>query len=130
MTFASVDWAMSLEPHWYSTIYGILIIGGQVLSAFAFVIPVAACWSSTASRSPTSITTEQFHDLGKLLLAFVMLWAYFAFSQFLIIWSGNLPEETPWYLQRVCAAAGSASRSALVLFHFVLPFFDPAVARR
>ena len=120
MTFAAVDWAMSLEPHWYSTIYGILMIGGQVLSAFAFVIPVLLL---VADREPFDhfITAEQFHDLGKLMLAFVMLYAYFAFSQFLIIWSGNLPEETPWYLARL--KGGWQYMAVLVLFlQFVLPF--------
>jgi len=120
MTFAAVDWAMSLEPHWYSTIYGILIIGGQVLSAFVFVIPVLAL---VVDREPftTLITPEQFHDLGKLMLAFVMLYAYFAFSQFLIIWSGNLPEETPWYLARLNGGWQYVA-VGLVLFQFALPF--------
>ena len=120
MTFASVDWAMSLEPHWYSTIYGILFIGGQVLSAFAFVIPVTAM---LADRSPLSeiISADTFQDLGKLLLGFIMLWAYFALSQFLIVWSGNLPEEVPWYLRRT-AGGWQAVSLALILFHFALPF--------
>jgi hypothetical protein len=120
MTFASIDWVMSLEPHWFSTIYGILFIGGQVLAAFAFAIPVAAL---IADRPPLSdvIGAEQFHDLGKLLLAFIMLWAYFAFSQFLIIWSGNLPEETPWYLNRL-RGGWEWIGIALIALHFALPF--------
>ncbi len=120
MTFAAVDWAMSLEPHWFSTIYGILIIGGQVLSAFAFAIPVLMLLTD---RHPFNelVTAEQFHDLGKLMLAFVMLYAYFAFSQFLIIWSGNLPEETPWYLARL-NGGWQYLAIALVLFQFALPF--------
>jgi hypothetical protein len=120
MTFASVDWVMSLEPHWFSTIYGILFIGGQVLAAFAFAIPVAAL---LADRPPLSrvIGAGHFHDLGKLLLAFVMLWAYFSFSQFLIIWSGNLPEESPWYLSRL-RGGWEWIGVALIAFHFALPF--------
>jgi hypothetical protein len=120
MTFASVDWAMSLEPHWYSTIYGMLFIGGQVLSAFAFVIPVLVL---IADRPPFSdyISADQFHDLGKLLLAFVMVWAYFAFSQFLIIWAGNLPEETPWYVSRLGGGWQWIGGAEIVL-HFGLPF--------
>jgi len=120
MTFAAVDWAMSLEPHWYSTIYGILIIGGQVLSAFVFVIPVLIL---VVDREPFTrlVTVEQFHDLGKFMLAFVMLYAYFAFSQYLIIWSGNLPEETPWYLARL-AGGWQYVAVAVVLLQFVLPF--------
>jgi hypothetical protein len=120
MTFASIDWVMSLEPHWYSTIYGILFIGGQVLSAFAFVIPVAV---SLGDRPPLDevITPDRLHDLGKLLLAFVMIWAYLAFSQFLIIWSANLPEETPWYLNRL-AGGWQWVGVLIILFHFALPF--------
>lgn len=120
MTFASIDWAMSLEPRWYSTIYGILIIGGQVLSAFAFVIPVLAL---VTDREPfiELVSAEQFHDLGKLMLAFVMLYAYFAFSQFLIIWSGNLPAETPWYLERL-RGGWQYVALAVVLLQFALPF--------
>jgi hypothetical protein len=120
MTFASIDWAMSLEPHWFSTIYGILFIGGQVLSAWAFVIPVLVL---IAERPPFSayITADQFHDLGKLLLGFVMIWSYFAFSQFLIIWAGNLPEETPWYLSRL-HGGWEWIGGAEIVAHFALPF--------
>jgi hypothetical protein len=120
MSFAAVDWVMSLEPHWYSTIYGVLIIGGQILNAMAFVIAVAAL---LVDRGPLGgvIGTEQFHDLGKLLLAFVMVWAYFAFSQLLIIWSANLPEEIPWYLSRM-RGGWEVVGIAIILFHFVLPF--------
>ncbi len=120
MTFASIDWAMSLEPHWYSTMYGILFIGGQVLSALAFVIPVTAV---LAARPPMLevMTADRFQDLGKLLLAFVMVWAYFSFSQFLIIWSADLPEETPWYLRRLSQGWQWAA-IALIILHFMLPF--------
>lgn len=120
MTFAAIDWAMSLEPHWYSTIYGLLIIGGQVLSAFAFVIPVLVLLTD---REPLTrwVTAEQFHDLGKLMLAFVMLYAYFAFSQFLIVWSGNLPAETPWYLHRL-RGGWQYVAIGVVLLQFGLPF--------
>jgi hypothetical protein len=120
MTFASVDWMMSLEPRWYSTIYGILFMGGSVLSAFAVVIPIAAL---LAVRGPLAevVTPDALHDLGKLTLAFVMLWAYFAFSQFLIIWSGNLPEEIPWYLART-RGGWQFVALAIVVFHFALPF--------
>ncbi len=120
MTFASVDWAMSLEPHWFSTIYGILFIGGQILSALAFAIPVASLLASQRAVGAI-ISPDRFHDLGKLLLAFVMVWAYFSFSQFLIIWSANLPEETPWYLRRLHSGWQWAA-VALIVFHFALPF--------
>jgi hypothetical protein len=120
MTFASIDWVMSLEPHWFSTIYGILFVGGQVLSAFAFVIPILMLLTD---RPPMSeiVSADQFQDLGKLLLAFVMLWAYFSFSQFLIIWSGNLPEETPWYVNRLHGGWQWVGVAQIVL-HFALPF--------
>lgn len=119
-TFAAIDWAMSLDPHWSSTIYGILLMGGQGLAAFAFVIPVAVL---IARHPPLSriITADQFHDLGKLMLAFVMLWAYFSFSQLLIMWSGNLPEEIPWYLRRV-QGGWFWIGIVLALIHFILPF--------
>lgn len=120
ITFASIDWVMSLEPHWFSTIFGISFMGGQALSALAFVIVVLTLLSG---RKPLSdvVSSTHFHDLGKLLLAFIMLWAYFAFSQYLIIWSGNLREETPWYLSRIQGGWGWIG-VLLILFHFVLPF--------
>jgi hypothetical protein len=120
MTFASIDWVMSLEPHWSSTIYGVLFMGGSVLSAFAFAIPVAVL---LAREKPLDevITASRLHDLGKLLLAFVMLWAYFSFSQFLIVWAGNLPREIPWYLART-RGGWKWIALALAVFHFALPF--------
>ncbi|HUI25415.1 MAG TPA: hypothetical protein VL403_04965 [Candidatus Kryptonia bacterium] len=121
MTFAAIDWAMSLEPHWYSTIYSILIMGGQVLTAMAFVIPMAAWLAQDDGPLADIISPEQFHDLGKLLLAFVMLWTYFSLSQFLIIWSANLPEEIPWYLHRT-QGGWQVIAIGLILFHFALPF--------
>lgn len=120
VTFASVDWVMSLEPHWFSTIFGLLLMAGWGLSAFAFVILVAAHLSR---REPMShvFQPSHFHDYGKLLLAFVMIYAYFAFSQFLIIWSANLPEEIPWYLRRL-RGGWEYVGLALVVLHFALPF--------
>lgn len=120
ITFASIDWVMSLDPHWFSTIFGVLFMGGQALSAMAFAIAVLAL---TARTRPLSEVVEpaHFHDLGKLLFAFIMLWAYFNFSQFLIMWSGNLPEEIPWYLERLRGAWGAVAVLVLV-GHFMLPF--------
>ncbi len=120
ITCAAVDWAMSLEPHWFSTIYGVLIAGGQVLCGMAFTIVAA---SRMADRAPISdvLTPDRFHDLGKFLLAFTMLWAYFTLSQGLIIWSGNLPEEIPWYLNRL-AGGWEYIALGIIAFHFVLPF--------
>ncbi len=121
MTFAAIDWAMSLEPLQFSTIYGVRFVVGQVLTTMAFAIVLA---DGLSHREPFArwITASHFHDLGKLLFAFVMLWAYVAFSDFLIIWSGNLSEETPWYLRRMNGAWG-ATAAVLIGLHFFLPFF-------
>jgi hypothetical protein len=120
VTFASIDWMMSLEPHWFSTIYGIHFMGGHALSAFAFAILLA---SRLAGEEPLAavVRPSHFQDLGNLMLAFVMLWAYFAFSQWLIIWSGNLPEETSWYAHRT-RGGWEWIALTLMVFHFFLPF--------
>jgi hypothetical protein len=120
ITFASVDWAMSLNPHWFSTIYGILFMVGQVLSALALVIVLVALLGHERPLAAV-ITRETVHDLGKLLLAFVMLWAYISVSQLIIVWSANLPEEVPFYLTRV-EGAWRYLAVMLVFFHFALPF--------
>jgi hypothetical protein len=120
VTFASVDWIMSLDPTWFSTIFGILIMGGQGLAAMAFVIAVIVL---LATRKPMSevVQPKHLHDLGKLMLAFLMLWAYFGFSQYLIIWAGNLPEEIPWYVRRL-QSSWKWVGLLLVVFQFALPF--------
>ncbi|HET6372603.1 MAG TPA: hypothetical protein VFG76_04815 [Candidatus Polarisedimenticolia bacterium] len=120
MTFASVDWVMSLEPHWFSTIYGVLLMAGQAVSALCFAIAMVILLSRHKPLSEV-VTAGHLHDLGKLLFAFVMVWAYFALSQFLIIWSGNLPEEIPWYLRRM-RGGWEWLGLAIILLHFVLPF--------
>lgn len=119
-TFAATDWLMSLVPEWYSTIFGLLVIGSQALSAFAFVIAAAAL---LARREPMNhvFAPKHFHDMGKLLLAFVMIWAYLAFSQLLIIWAGNLPEEIPFYLPRM-KTNWRWIGVLLIAFQFALPF--------
>jgi hypothetical protein len=120
VTFMSVDWVLSLDPHWFSTMYGLLFIAGQALSSMAFLIALLVLLSY---RSPLAevITPRHLHDLGKLLLACVMVWAYFSFSQFLIIWAGNLPEEIPWYLERL-RGGWRYIGLLLVVGHFALPF--------
>ena len=120
MTFASVDWIMSLEPHWYSTIYGAMIMIGQLLGALAFM---TAMLISLMHAGPMRelLGKGHFHDLGKMLLGVVMLWAYVSFSQYLIIWSGNLPHETPWYINRT-TNGWQIIGVALMLMHFALPF--------
>ena len=123
MTFASVDWVMSLEPRWSSTIFGPLLISGQAVCAFSFVVAMLAVLAHAAPSSALAeaATPGRMHDLGKLLFAFVMVWAYFALSQFLIIWSGNLPEEIPWYLRRTRGGWQWVALAVIVL-HFALPF--------
>lgn len=120
ITFMAVDWVLSIAPHWFSTMFGLLFIAGQGLSALAFVITVTVI---LASRPPMSnvITARHLQDLGKLMLTFVMLWAYMSFSQFLIIWSGNLPDEIPWYVERL-RGGWQFIALALVFLHFALPF--------
>ena len=120
ITFASFDWLMSLEPHWFSTIYGVLIVGGQGLSALAFLI-TSLVWLARRPPLRDIARPSHFHDLANLMLAFVMLWAYFSFSQYLIIWSGNLPEEITWYVHRL-QTGWRAVAVGLVIFHFVVPF--------
>lgn len=120
VTFMAIDWVLSINPHWYSTMFGLLFIAGQGLSALAFVIALLILLSA---RPPLSevIGPRHLHDLGKLLLTFVMLWAYMAFSQFLIIWSGNLPHEIPFYIARL-SGGWQYVALALVFLHFALPF--------
>ncbi|HSX82354.1 MAG TPA: hypothetical protein VLQ80_27805 [Candidatus Saccharimonadia bacterium] len=119
-TFAAIDWAMSLEPYWYSTIYGVLFIVNQGVATLAgAIICLALLWDREPFASV--VVPAHFHDLGNLLLTFVMLWAYVAFSQFLIIWFGNLPEEIPWYVHRTQGGWQWIGLSLLVV-HFVLPF--------
>jgi len=119
-TFASVDWIMSLDPMWYSSLFGVYFVGGHGVSAFAFVIPVAL-WLSQREPMSKAFQQRHFHDYGKLLLAFTMLWAYFALSQLLIIWSANLAEEVTWYLERVYGGWKYLG-ILLGLVHFFVPF--------
>jgi hypothetical protein len=121
ITFAMIDWGMSLEPHWYSTIYGAMLLVGGALCALAAMI-IAASSLSRAEPLAELARPDPFNDLGNLLLAFTMLWAYMSFSQFLIIWSGNLTEEIPWYLRR-SAHGWRYVALALMVFHFFVPFF-------
>ncbi len=120
VTFSSVDWAESLADHWFSTIWGFLFVAGQGLMAMCFVILMMAILSR---RKPLSdaLRPSHFHDLGKLLLMFLMLWAYFQFSQLVIVWSGNLSTEIPWYIPRF-ATTWRGFGSALIYLQFIVPF--------
>jgi hypothetical protein len=116
----AIDWILSINPHWFSTIFGMLFMAGQGLSALAFVITLVVLFSRFRPFSEV-VGPRHLHDLGKLMLTFVMVWAYFSFSQFLIIWAGNLPEEIPWYLTRMRGGWGALAM-LLVVGHFALPF--------
>ncbi|HXY00415.1 MAG TPA: hypothetical protein VEI54_05805 [Candidatus Limnocylindrales bacterium] len=120
MTFAAIDWVMSLSPHWASTIYGFLFVAGQLISSMSLMIAVVVLLSRSEPFSHV-LQRRHLHDLGKLLLAFVMLWAYFDFSQLLIIWSGNLPEEITFYRTRLYGGWGVVAVIVLI-FHFFVPF--------
>ena len=119
-TLASVDWMMSLEPHWFSTIYGVLFIVGAALGALALMNVMVTRF---ASYQPLAgiLRPRMFHDLGNLQFAITMLWAYISLSQFLIIWSGNVAEETPWYAIRMHGGWGVVGW-VLVILHFTVPF--------
>jgi hypothetical protein len=120
ISFGVVDWVMSLQARWISTIYGLLFVAGEALSAFCLVVIIEKI---LGKQKPMSgyLTTTEVHDHGKLMLAFVMVWAYFNFSQWLIIWAGNLPEEIPWYVRRMNGGWGGVGMF-LVIFHFAVPF--------
>ena len=120
MTFASIDWVMSLSPHWASTIYGFIFVAGQAVSAMSLMIAVVVLLSGSEPFAGI-LQKRHLHDLGKLLFALNMLWAYFDFSQLLIIWSGNLPEEITFYRTRLSGGWGVIAVIVLV-FHFALPF--------
>ncbi|HVM76504.1 MAG TPA: hypothetical protein VMT75_12725 [Candidatus Saccharimonadales bacterium] len=118
MTFASIDWVMSLSPHWASTIYGFIFVAGQAITAMSLMIIVVVALSSTPYGA---VYKQRMHDLGKWLFTFNMLWAYFDFSQLLIIWSGNQPEEISFYRTRLYGGWGVVAVIVL-LFSFALPF--------
>jgi hypothetical protein len=120
MTFAGFDWVMSLEPLWYSSIFGALILVSQVLSTLALCI-IALCLLAKYKPFSGFLTETHFHHLGNLLLTFVVLWAYMQVSQLIIIWSGNLPEENLWYLHR--GGTWNYLVIPLVIGHFFIPFF-------
>ena len=120
ISFAAIDWVMSLDPKWISTIYGLLFVAGQALAAICFAVFVERLLSR--DRPMRDLLKPDFvQDHGKLMLTFIMLWAYFSFSQFLIIWAGNLPEEIPFYTRRL-NGGWQYVVLFLVVFHFFVPF--------
>ena len=119
-SFALIDWVMSLQARWISTIYGLIFIAGAALATYSFVVIIENILSKEKPMSGYLKSTE-IHDHGKFMLAFTMVWAYFNFSQWLIIWAGNLPEEIPWFFRRINNGWGYVA-FFLVVFHFAVPF--------
>ncbi|MER3427839.1 MAG: hypothetical protein C4334_07025 [Pyrinomonas sp.] len=120
VTFAVFDWIMSLDPEWYSTIFGLIMATGWGMSALAFTLAIFV-YLRQSEPLRAVVLPAHLHDLGKFLLMFVMLWSYLSFSQFLLMWSANLPEEIPWYLRRMSGGWQYVSLG-LVLFQFAFPF--------
>lgn len=120
VTFISIDWIMTLEPHWFSTMFGFLFVAGWALSCFCFAVAVLAYFSDKPPLDRV-LGKRHFHDIGKLILALVMVWAYFNFSQYLIIYSGNLTEETPYFITRSQGIWGAIG-IILIVLHFAFPF--------
>lgn len=120
ISFAAIDWVMSIDPSWISTIYGLLILIGEVLSAMCFAVVIERILFRYKPMSQL-LRPDFVHDHGKWMLAFTMVWAYFSFSQWLIIWAGNLPDEITWYMTRL-SHGWAYIGLFLALFHFVVPF--------
>ncbi|MDP7031468.1 MAG: quinol:cytochrome C oxidoreductase [Gemmatimonadota bacterium] len=120
ITFSAFDLLMSLDPHWYSTIFGVYYFSGGILGFFA-LLPVMTAAVQRSGYLVRLITTEHYHDMGKLVFAFTVFWAYIAFSQYLLIWYADIPEETTWYLRRITGSWTNLSWF-LLFGHFMLPF--------
>lgn len=120
ITFASFDWLMSLDPHWFSTIFGVYLFSGSFLAFLCFFVLIGKYLASQGILKDI-ITVEHYHDVGKLMFGFIIFWSYMAFSQYFLIWYANIPEETYWFLKRW---EGSwVTMSMVLLFgHFVIPF--------
>ncbi len=121
LTYASFDWIMSLAPRWYSTVFGGYVFAGVAVAAFSLLIVLALLLQRSGVLEGV-VTMDHYHDLGKLQLSFVVFWAYLAFSQFMLMWYGNMPEETNWFAQRWTPGWKPVS-IALAAGHFGLPFF-------
>ena len=120
ITLAAVDLIMSLNPHWYSTMIGVYLFSDAVLSSLV-VLTLLALWLQSCGLLRGVVTKEHYHDLGKLTFAFVFFWGYIAFSQYMLIWYANMPEETQFYMMRQIGPWAGVSL-ALIVVHFVLPF--------
>jgi hypothetical protein len=121
ITFCAVDLLMSVEAHWFSTIFGVYFFASCVLAVHA-TMTLSAMWLQGKGRLKNAVTVEHFHDVGKMLFAFTVFWTYIGFSQFMLIWYANIPEETFWFKERFAHGWGDVSW-ALLFGHFVFPFF-------
>jgi hypothetical protein len=122
MSFASFDWMMSLDPRFFSTIFGVYWFAGSFMSAFAVIVLAAVATRDDPTGFGHHLSAEHFHSLGKFMLAFTAFWAYVAFSQFMLIWIANVPEEVPWYILRINGGWRWVG-AFLAVFHFLVPFF-------
>ncbi|MFY9341490.1 MAG: quinol:cytochrome C oxidoreductase [Planctomycetota bacterium] len=120
ITFAAFDWIMSLDPHWFSTIFGVAYFAGGYMAFLAFVILLLQ-WLGKRGYLQGALTTEHYHDLGKLMFAFMVFWTYANFSQYMLIWYANQPEETRWFADRQQHGWGAVG-TLLILGHFFVPF--------
>ena len=120
ITFAAFDWIMSIDPHWFSTIFGITFFAGGFMSFLAFTILLAK-WLNKQGYYKEAINTEHYHDLGKLMFSFMVFWTYTNFSQYMLIWYANLPEETQWFSHRAIHGWGAIG-TVLIIGHFLFPF--------
>ncbi len=121
LTFAAIDWMKSMDPHWFSTMWGVYYFSGAVVAVFAMMI-VLVLWLQRDGMLAKIINAEHYHDLGKLLFGFMVFWSYIAFSQYFLIWYANIPEETLWFQHRSVGGWSSVGQ-LLIVGHFVVPFF-------
>ncbi|MCA9557803.1 MAG: hypothetical protein KC583_04485 [Myxococcales bacterium] len=120
ISFAGFDWMMSLDPHWFSTMFGVWTFAGSMVSFFA-ALGLAGLWLTKKGALAKTLTVGNFHDIGKLLFGFIVFWAYISFSQYYLIWYANIPEETAWYLHRTHEGWDNIF-SLIIGGHFILPF--------
>lgn len=120
ITYSSFDWLMSLDPHWYSTIFGVYIFSGTFLAILSFMVLIGR-YLNSKGLLVNDITVEHYHDVGKFMFAFIIFWAYMAFSQYFLIWYANIPEETVWFLNRWKGTWKTVSL-VIIFGHFAIPF--------
>ncbi len=121
ISFAAFDWSMSTSPHWFSTIYGVFTFAGGMMGTFA-CLALGTLWLTGRGALTTTLTVDNFHDVGKLMFGFMVFWTYTGFSQYFLIWYGNIPEETVYYVAR--QNEGWMSVFMLLVFgHFIAPFW-------